>query len=114
MDIIRIGGPHKIVYHGCLKVPREGLSLCFFHFCSGRFIAMADLLWILQVTCSPYGILFIQGDLYVKIAPYTVEFTGYVRSGMPPLKIVFRQFWIPLAHGKCHSFATVSTTPPDL
>src|SRR5690606_26499699 len=104
---------NEVVYPGGHKMPSQGLPLGLY-LAARTFIAMADLLGILQVSGAPDGIGPVQGDLHVEIPPYPMEFPGDIGIGVPTLKIVFGQFGVPLAHGEGHTLGTVPSRPSDL
>src|SRR5688500_10157801 len=69
---------------------------------------------MLQVTCSAKNIGFIDGDLYIIVAPDTVKFSRHIGVRMPAIVIVFSHFRIPLAHGIPDTVGCITAGSPDL
>ena len=50
---------------------------------------VTNFLGVLQVARTTDDVITVDGDLDVKVAPYTVKFSRNVWVGMPTFKIVF-------------------------
>src|SRR5579862_5948670 len=98
----RVSSPNKIMNIGCVKMPGQFFSGRSDYFSSGVFITIADFLRILQVSRSAQDIGLLNMYVYIEVPPNSIEFTTYIRCGMPAFIIIFADFRIPLTHGITH------------
>ena len=78
------------------------------------FVAVSDLVRILQFAGAAHDESRIKRDLHVEVAPYAVEFPGHILVRMPSEVIVFRQLRVPLCHGVRDALAVVAAGAADL